>query len=108
MSSIVATSALAVTGLTPGAVVRRNSIGFSFMKAADARVGDGDLRVERGEHMPSCLGEAIRRAPRPRYASVRDRAVVCCDGQLALALVQVEAYDHHGWLASRSCTRCGW
>jgi len=34
MSSIVATNALAVTGPTPGAVVRSAAIGSSFMKAA--------------------------------------------------------------------------
>jgi hypothetical protein len=50
MSSMLATNALAVTGPTPGAVVRRAAIGSSFPERLDARVGHGYLHIERGEH----------------------------------------------------------
>ena len=59
---------------------------------AVVNVGERSSSATRvGSHAPAHAAvprRGIRRAPRPRHTEGRDRAVVCCGGQLALAVVR--------------------
>jgi hypothetical protein len=124
----MATTALAVTGPTPGAVVERVAIGSSFANAA-LRVsatascalsgantanrgassvvhvgGRSSSAIRVGTHAPGAPASGSVRAALPTggEAAVGARAVVGVAGQRALALVQGQASDRlGGWPPGR-------